>query len=257
MWERIYKNSPSDSKENKCLYGIWAKIKERCRDESCARYKDYGGRGIDVCDEWATDFDGFADWAKANGYKRGLTIDRMDNDGNYEPDNCQWITRREQNRNKRTNKMVTYMGETKPLVVWCEELGLRYDPIHNRIDKGWDVELAFKTPLASEYESFSSICRRHGVNPATARDRIVRFGWSFEKAVNTPSLGRGANSKTYNPDQFGVGECKVCGKSFHKNSNKQIYCGERCRSISKRKSYRKYGVVIDGRSIANRERTVS
>lgn len=254
MWQRIYKNSPSDSKENKHLYGIWCKMKQRCLEPDSDRYKDYGGRGITVAQEWINNFDTFADWAKDNGYVDGLTIDRIDNDGNYCPGNCRWLTRREQNRNKRTNKMVTYMGETKPLIVWCEELGLKYDPIHNRIDKGWDVELAFKTPLASEYESFSSICRRHGIHPATARDRIKKFGWDFDKAVNTPCVGRGANSKTYNPEQFGTAECGVCGKVFKRNSHKQIYCGERCRSISKRLSYRKCGFVIDGRSTEYKER---
>lgn len=239
MWQRIYKNSPSDSKENRHLYGIWRKMKQRCLEPDSDRYKDYGGRGITVAQEWIENFDTFADWAKGNGYEDGLTIDRIDNDGNYCPENCRWLTKREQNRNKRTNKMVTYMGETKPLIVWCEELGLKYDPIHNRIDKGWDVELAFKTPLASEYESFSSICRRHGIHPTTARDRIKKFGWSFEDAISIPCNGRHKRPRDLSKGYFGQAICEVCGNEFTKHNSKQKYCGAKCHAESKHAWFKK------------------
>lgn len=226
---RKYRNAVTDCPENRKLYGIRLKMIERCTDPSADRYKDYGGRGISICDEWLKDFDEFADWAKANGYSDGLSIDRIDNDGNYEPSNCRWITKREQNRNKRTNVMVTYKGETKPLIVWCEELDLKYDPIHNRITKGWDVEEAFETPLTSEYESFASKCRRYGINPGTARDRIVKFGWSEEEALTTPSHPIGWHKKI----TFGTAICKVCGKEFTKKITRQVYCSEQCHRDSK------------------------
>lgn len=221
--------------DNRKLYGIWKKMIERCTDKTCDRYKDYGGRGISMCHEWLDDFDEFCDWAKAHGYASGLTIDRIDNDGNYSPENCRWVTKREQNRNKRTNLLVEYRGETKPLIEWCEELGLRYDPIHNRITKGWDVEKAFNTPLASEYESFASICRRHNINQTTVMSRINKFGWTLEEALNTPSLGRG----THKPIRRVEAVCPICGKTFMKNIGKQKYCSGECNCKAKRRKSRK------------------
>ena len=234
MWDRKYRNTVSSSPENKKLYKIRTKMIERCTNPNCDRYKDYGGRGIKICDEWLNDYDSFVDWSKMNGYKEGLSIDRIDNNGNYEPSNCRWITKREQNRNKRTNKMVTYKGETKPLIVWCEELGLKYDPIHNRLEKRWDVEKAFTKPLRTARESFQSICRRHNINPTTARDRMIKFGWSFEDALNTPSVGRTSGNKDYFRDKWGKSICQHCGKEFLKHTKNQIYCSTKCREDEKK-----------------------
>lgn len=85
------------------LHRIWSGMKQRCYYSKCRSYKDYGGRGITICDEWLNDFKTFYDWAISNGYKEGLTIDRKNNDGNYEPQNCRWITNSEQQKNKRNN----------------------------------------------------------------------------------------------------------------------------------------------------------
>lgn len=182
-------------KDNLKLWYIYHGMKKRCYNPNCKRYKDYGGRGITVCDEWLKGFDFFADWAYANGYEEGLTIEREDVDGDYCPENCKWITRKEQAYNKRDSINVTYKGETKDLMVWCNELGLKYDTIHHRITHGWDVKMAFETP--NNEKSFAAICRENGVNPTTAYDRIHRLGWDFQKAISTPSLGRGANQTSY------------------------------------------------------------
>lgn len=86
------------------IYKVWNGMKTRCYNKNFLYYCNYGGRGIKICDEWKNDFSKFYEWAINNGYKEGLTIDRINNDGNYEPNNCRWVTRAEQNRNKRYTK---------------------------------------------------------------------------------------------------------------------------------------------------------
>lgn len=234
-------------KDNIRLWNIYHGMKKRCLNPNCKRYKDYGGRGITVCDDWLSGFDAFADWAKANGYEEGLTIERKNVNSDYSPENCEWVTLKKQARNKRDTLRIEYRGEEKPLIEWCEILGLEYDTIHDRItERNWSVEKAFETHSKKE-NSFYSMCKKHGVNPITVYDRIHKLGWSLDDALNTPSLGRGANSTSYNPLQFGKGKCAVCGCNFIRNSGRQIYCGERCRNISKRHSFRRTGKAFDGR----------
>ena len=86
------------------LYKVWQGMKTRCYNKNFIYFKNYGGRGINICNEWKNDFSSFYNWAINNGYKENLTIDRINNDGNYEPSNCRWITRAEQNRNQRKTK---------------------------------------------------------------------------------------------------------------------------------------------------------
>ena len=90
------------------LYSIWANMKQRCYNPKGSGYSYYGARGIIVCDEWKNDFKAFYDWAVGNGYSEDLTIERINNDGNYEPSNCQWATRKEQSRNTRQNVYVIH-----------------------------------------------------------------------------------------------------------------------------------------------------
>lgn len=129
------------------LYQIWREMIRRCHNPKHERpYSFYGARGIVVCAEWRGDFDSFRDWALANGYASNLTIDRKENDQPYCPENCRWVTQKEQLRNTRWNRMVTWNGETKPLSEWCEILGLRYNTIQDRLSRGWDVHKAFTKP---------------------------------------------------------------------------------------------------------------
>lgn len=241
------KRNQYPKKDYKRLYNIYYGMKQRCMNPRNSRYKDYGGRGITICSEWLESVDNFIEWSIENNYEDNLTIDRINVNGNYEPDNCRWITLRDQTRNTRQNVIVEYKGEKKTLVEWCEELNLSYDPIHNRIHNGWPVPMAFEKPLASEYKSFSEICREHNIDQGTVRDRIMKFGWDYETALNTPTEGRGANGLTYNQEQFGYGNCKICGEKFLRSNSRQIYCGGKCRDIPKRKSYKKTGRVFDGR----------
>jgi len=132
------------------LYRTWTDIKRRCYNKNEQAYKNYGGRGIAVCDEWKNDYVTFKTWALENGYKDNLSIDRIDNDGNYEPDNCKWSTRKEQARNTRSNKMITYGGETHCLTDWAEKLGMNFYTLQNRLGKlKWSVERALTTKVRS------------------------------------------------------------------------------------------------------------
>ena len=123
------------------LYYIWADMKRRCYAKEREGYKDYGGRGIRVCDEWKNDFTIFKDWAFENGYNDELTIDRIDVNGNYEPSNCRWATWKEQANNKRNKTAIEFDGETHSLKEWSEITGIGASTIQKRLSKrGWSVE---------------------------------------------------------------------------------------------------------------------
>jgi hypothetical protein len=128
------------------LYVIWCHMIERCENEHSERFADYGGRGIRVCEEWK-DFVSFRDWALNNGYSKSLTIDRIDNDGNYEPGNCKWSSVKDQCNNRRTNHLLTYKGRTQTMTQWAEELGMNPGTFKYRIYLGWSVERAIETPV--------------------------------------------------------------------------------------------------------------
>ena len=121
------------------LYRIWRAMKNRCSDPKHPHYNDYGGRGISVCDEWKHDSKLFCDWAIANGYADRLTIDRIDVNGDYCPDNCRWITMKEQHNNRRDTIIVTYNGKTQTLSQWSEETGIYYHKLLMRYKRGWDT----------------------------------------------------------------------------------------------------------------------
>lgn len=127
------------------LYSVWEGMKKRCLNPSHDSYKDYGGRGITVCAEWANSFEAFRDWALANGYRDDLTLDRKENDGPYSPENCRWATLKQQNNNTRRNRMITFQGETRTLSQWAELTGIKFDKLRQRLNKGWSVERALTT----------------------------------------------------------------------------------------------------------------
>lgn len=117
------------------IYQIWQGVKSRCYNPHDARYYRYGGRGIIVCDEWKSDFSSFYDWAMLNGYSENLTIDRIDNDGNYEPSNCRWSSQKEQANNRSTNIKITIGNATKTLTEWCEIFELDFKTIYARYNR--------------------------------------------------------------------------------------------------------------------------
>lgn len=130
--------------KNTPLYKIWASMKIRCQNEGASRYERYGGRGITICNEWINEngFMNFYNWAMASGYEEGLTLDRINVDGNYEPSNCRWVTMREQQNNRSNNLLLTYNGKTKTASQWEDETGIKQGTISARIRNGWSVERA-------------------------------------------------------------------------------------------------------------------
>lgn len=122
------------------LFSIWANMKSRCYNQNTTHYSRYGARGITVCEEWKDDFQAFYDWAISNGYEDHLTIDRIDNDGNYEPSNCRWATVNEQSTNRSTNHVVTINGISKCLMDWCVDCGVNYKTVKDRLKRGWTYE---------------------------------------------------------------------------------------------------------------------
>ena len=130
------------------LHNVWCLMRRRCYDIRRPEYKYYGGRGIKVCEQWDNNFLPFYQWALSNGYKSNLTIDRIDNDGNYEPLNCRWATMSEQCNNKSSNRLLTYLGKTQNLSQWAIE---------------------------------------YNMNPDTLRARIYVYGFSMEKSLTKPS----------------------------------------------------------------------
>ena len=129
------------------IYNTWNSMKARCFNPKSCSYKRYGARGITVCEEWKNSFEEFYSWSIQNGYNENLTIERIDNNGNYCPENCKWISQKQQCRNRRTNIEFEYMGEKHILIEWCEILNLDYKFIHNRIYKmGWSFEKSISTP---------------------------------------------------------------------------------------------------------------
>ena len=129
------------------IYHIWANLKQRCFYKNSISYKRYGMRGITVCQEWKDDFQAFYDWAIKNGYNDTLSLDRIDNNGNYEPLNCRWATRKQQARNTRRNRNITINGETHCLAEWAEINCISLSQIEGRLRNGWTYEKAITTPI--------------------------------------------------------------------------------------------------------------
>lgn len=153
---RKAKWNETHGKTNSKIHSIWFNMKNRCYNPNTDEYSNYGGRGIKVCDEWLGEHgaENFIKWAFENGYDENAdfgkcTIDRINVNQDYCPENCRWATMKEQANNKRNNRYITYNGETKTLKEWCEYYNLNYDTVKRRIYSGWSVEEAFFKPIGN------------------------------------------------------------------------------------------------------------
>lgn len=143
-----HKGHPTHNQCYTRVYRIYAKIKRRCFVVDDPAYPKYGGRGITMCEEWRRSFEAFSEWAYANGYRENLTIDRIDNDGNYSPENCRWADNFSQSNNRRNSIICTLSGKTQTLSQWCREKKMSYKVVWYRLSQGWDFEDAITTPVA-------------------------------------------------------------------------------------------------------------
>lgn len=145
--ETMSKTRTTHGKRKTRLYSIWADMKTRCYNPKDKSFERYGKKGVTVCDEWLHDFQAFYDWSMLNGYADNLTIDRINNDKGYSPDNCRWTTVKVQANNTRRNHYITYKGETLTLKQWSEKTGINYRKLIARVNQmGWDFERAITTP---------------------------------------------------------------------------------------------------------------
>lgn len=130
--ERITKHGKSKTR----LYTIYGSMKSRCYCPNNTHYKDYGGRGIRICDEWLKDFTAFYDWSKNNGYSDNFSIDRIDNNAGYSPSNCRWVSKKAQGNNRRTNKHIEYEGKLYTISELADKTGIHKSTLAYRIKQG-------------------------------------------------------------------------------------------------------------------------
>ncbi|QPY77399.1 helix-turn-helix DNA binding domain protein [Bacillus phage Anthos] len=189
----------SDTKLYRVYWGMISRIKYT----SNTRYESYGGRGISICEEWLAKDSGFLafyNWSNNNGYQEGLTLDRIDVDGDYEPSNCRWITNKQQQSNRTNNRLMTLNGVTKTITEWSESLGGKPTLVQGRLDLGWSEEDALTKPVTNmksnqygvklvEYQgkkqSMKDWADEVGLPYHTLARRLNK-GWDIDRAMTTP-----------------------------------------------------------------------
>jgi hypothetical protein len=132
----LSKRTAKHMMSNTPLYKVWMGMKQRCSNKKNSRYNNYGGRGISICAEWMN-FENFYNWSIENGYKKGLTLDRVDNNGDYTEYNCRYITNKKQQLNKSNNRIVTIDGESMSIHEWCTKYKINRNTFVWRLNNGW------------------------------------------------------------------------------------------------------------------------
>jgi hypothetical protein len=152
---------------NHPLNGVWYKMHDRCYNPNVKSFKDYGARGIFICEEWRDNFLAFYNWAIKNGWRKGLTIERIDNDKEYSPQNCKIDTRKAQANNRRSNTMLLFHGVEKTISQWANEVNIRASVISCRLFDGWSVEDALSTrPRKSPIRKTKQLLSQHPISYA-------------------------------------------------------------------------------------------
>lgn len=152
--KRIKEYSTTHGLSKHGLYNTWVMIRRRCYSDYSIVYHHYGGRGISMCEEWENDFKSFYDWSINNGWQKGLQIDRINNDGDYTPDNCRWVTSKVNNGNKRSNRKIEYRGEIKILSDWARDFNMHSETLGKRLDiSKMSIEEALTIPVKTPNKS--------------------------------------------------------------------------------------------------------
>ena len=193
------KTRHGDSHKNR-LYTIWCGMKSRCFNKNNSAYMNYGGRGISMCEEWIESYADFKNWAINNGYNDSLTIERINVDGNYEPNNCKWATWKEQGNNTRRNDFIEYNGEKHTITEWAEKIGVLPSTLWARINKynmsidealNLDINLLNKSiEYNGENHTLCEWSEITGINKKTLYNRIYLYGWDVSIALSTPTSCR-------------------------------------------------------------------
>lgn len=183
---------------NTKLFRIWSGIKTRCNNCHNSNYRYYGAKGIRICPDWENSYETFREWALSSGYEDGLSIDRIDFNGNYEPSNCRWVAGSVQQRNRSSNRIITYNGESHCLSEWAEILGIDSDVLLKRLgSKNFSLEEAFTLPVRV-HDHRNEIIKFNGESktllewanslsiPYNAlRSRLYSQHWDVERAFKT------------------------------------------------------------------------
>lgn len=176
------------------LYRIWRNMIQRCDNPNKPDYKYYGALGIHVYEEWKQ-YINFKEWAINNGYKDNLTLDRKDCNKGYSPDNCRWITMKEQQNNKKNNHILEFNGETHTINEWADILNIRREIIKDRLRLGWDVEKILTTPVKymnkkiefnGEEHSWQEWADIVGIKKRTLQSRFYEQNWTIERTLTEP-----------------------------------------------------------------------
>lgn len=194
---------------NHPLYAVYSTMKQRCYNPNSKDYYLYGGKGIIICKEWLKEdncFLNFYNWAMDNGYEKGLEIDRIDSNKNYEPNNCRWVDDIRQANNTSKNMILEINNKKMTFSDWCRYYKVENDKntIWGRIHRGWNIEEAFETPVdgeahykkdslleyKGEFYTLKELCDKYDRNYGTVSNRISRIGWDLETALKIPTDGK-------------------------------------------------------------------
>lgn len=223
------------------LRSVWGAMKGRCLDKNNNRFYVYGAKGVKICDEWLHNFDNFYNWSIENGYCKGLSIDRIDVKGNYEPNNCRWVTMKVQQNNRSNTIFITYKGETKSVMEWHEITGIKHKTLLQRYHKGLSAEEIIESPLDynekflelnGKKQSISAWGRELNIDGATIQQRLYS-GWSVEDALTEKVGSRkifieydGENLSLQQwADKLDVPYKRLHGRHYKGWSNKEILYG--------------------------------
>lgn len=174
------------------IYAIWVSMKRRCLNKNDRSYNNYGGRGIKVCDRWIESVvNFFEDMGPRPG--KEYSLDRIDVNGNYCPENCRWATRKEQAGNTRMTRKVTYQGNTKCLRDWAKKTGISEKTLANRLNAGWSIEDTLFTKPRRNLVTYQGItkplcewAKDYSIPRSVLSERLRKSHWSIEKALTTP-----------------------------------------------------------------------